>query len=123
MLQQDNEVIPSLLTKWSASATSDQSTVLVLVTIYHCNLCFRPGSEMAALTPKELVSLLNIIEEVLYFFQEIPISQEAALISDILVVSKLMSSLHVCRILLRRTLWRISAAGCTSPLPSRIISR
>ena len=122
MLQQDNEVIPSLLTKWSASATRDQSTVLVLVTIYHCNLCFRPGSEMAALTPKELVSLLNIIEEVLYFFQGILIGQEAAL-TDILVVSKLMSSLHVCRILLRRTLWRISAAGCTSPLPSRIISR
>ena len=68
MLQQDNEIIPSLLTKWSASATSDQSTVLVLVTIYHCILCFRSGSAMAALTPKELVSLLNIIEEVLYFF-------------------------------------------------------
>ena len=94
MLQQNNEVIRSLLTKWSASATSDQTTVLVLVTIYLCNLCFRPGSEMAALTPKELVSLLNIIEEVLYFFQGLPIGPEAAL-SDTLYVSKLMSSLHL----------------------------
>ena len=37
---------------------------------------------MAALTPKELVSLLNIIEEVLSFFQGLPISLEAAF-SDI----------------------------------------
>ena len=34
MLQQNNEVIRSLLTEWFASATSDQSAVLVLDTTY-----------------------------------------------------------------------------------------
>ena len=66
------------------------------------------------------------------FFPGLPISVEAAL-SDIplgchqyVVTSSSFQSwwvLFTCRILLRRTLWRISAAVCTSPLPSRIISR
>ena len=134
MLQQNNEVIRSLLTKWSASATSDQTTVLVLVTIISLQSLFqtwpRHGSSHAQGTGQPAQHYWGGI---VLCFRGCPSVLKQLLVTSLLfqswfllVTSSLFQRWWVfftCRILLRRTLWRISAAVCTSPLPSRIISR